>query len=114
MAAQTQTSYAALNDRELASALGRNDAGAVRFVTQANNQRLFRAAWSILRNKQEAEDAVQDAYVRAFGAITRFNGEAALSTWLTRIVINEALARKRSAQRRAALLSANSSVAVLE
>ena len=113
MGAQPQVSYATLSDRELAAALGGKDAGAVRFVTQKNNQRLFRAAWSILRSKPEAEDAVQEAYIRAFAAIGGFDGRASLSTWLTRIVINEALARKRNSERRAALLNAHS-VAVLE
>jgi RNA polymerase sigma-70 factor (ECF subfamily) len=77
-------------------------------VTQRNNQRLFRVAWSILRNRSEAEDVVQETYVRAFAAIGTFNGQSSLSTWLTRIAINEALARKRSSQRRAATLNANS------
>jgi RNA polymerase sigma-70 factor (ECF subfamily) len=104
MGAQALADYGAWSDRDLAAALCRHDAGAVRFVTTRNNQRLFRAAWSILRNKAEAEDAVQDAYIRAFAAAGTFHGDAALSTWLTRIVINEALGRKRTATRRAGFL----------
>src|SRR5262249_2525719 len=91
MAAAVAVSYAALSDREIAALIARNYAGAVRFVTGKNNQRLFRAAWSVLRSRPEAEDAVQDGYIRAFAAIGSFQGEAALSTWLTRIVLNEAL-----------------------
>jgi RNA polymerase sigma-70 factor (ECF subfamily) len=67
-----------------------------------NNRRLFRAAWGILRDEQEAEDAVQDCYLKAFSALSDFRGEAALSTWLTRIAINEALMRRRRKQAQAA------------
>ena len=66
-------------------------------MIKSNNQRLFRAAWSILSNRAEAEEAVQDGYLKAFAAMPRFKGEAALSTWLTRIVVNEALDRRRRA-----------------
>jgi RNA polymerase sigma-70 factor (ECF subfamily) len=113
MAGAAAISYAALSDLEIAGLVARRDAGAVRFVTQKNNQRLFRAAWSVLRSRPEAEDAVQEGYIRAFAAIGGFAGDAALSTWLTRIVLNEALSRRRTTERRAALLDANS-VAVLE
>lgn len=73
---------------------------AVRFVTAANNQRLFRAAWSILKDRSEAEDAVQSAYLKAFASIDRFEARSTLSTWLTRIAINEALARLRALEQR--------------
>jgi RNA polymerase sigma-70 factor (ECF subfamily) len=65
-----------------------------------NNQRLFRAAWRILRDRDDAEDAVQTAYLKAFAAIKGFAGRSSLSTWLTRIVINVALAYARSLKRR--------------
>jgi RNA polymerase sigma-70 factor (ECF subfamily) len=73
-------------------------------VTRRNNQRLYRAAWSVLRDRAEAEEAVQDAYLKAFAAMASFAGASSLSTWLTRIVINEALERKRRADRRERLL----------
>jgi RNA polymerase sigma-70 factor (ECF subfamily) len=60
-----------------------------------NNRRLFRAARGIIGTDWEAEEVVQDAYVRAFRALGTFRQEAALSTWLTRIVINEARGRLR-------------------
>jgi RNA polymerase sigma-70 factor (ECF subfamily) len=60
-----------------------------------NNQRLFRAARGIIGTDWEAEEVVQDAYVRAFRALGTFREEAALGTWLTRIVINEAQGRLR-------------------
>ena len=74
---------------------------------------MFRAAWSILKHRAEAEDAVQSAYLRAFAAIDSFEGRSSLSTWLTRIVINEALGRRRAANRRRAQLD-GSSVTVLD
>ncbi len=60
-----------------------------------NNRRLFRAARGIIGTDWEAEEIVQDAYVKAFGALANFREEAALGTWLTRIVINEAQGRLR-------------------
>jgi RNA polymerase sigma-70 factor (ECF subfamily) len=63
------------------------------------NQRLFRVARSIVRDDADAEDALQDAYVQAFRKLADFRGEAELSTWLTRIVINQALMRVRKQTR---------------
>lgn len=94
--------YQGLSDAELAILVAARDEGAVRLVTERNNQRLFRAAWSILKNRADSEDAVQAAYLRAFAAIETFEGRSSLSTWLTRIVINEALGRQRAARRRRA------------
>jgi RNA polymerase sigma-70 factor (ECF subfamily) len=101
---------ASLSDAELAHRIAAGDGAAVRLVTERNNQRLFRAAWSILKNRDEAEDAVQAGYLRAFAAIDRFEGRSALSTWLTRIVINEALGRARAEKRRRARLDGSSVV----
>jgi len=63
------------------------------------NQRLFRVARSILRDDADAEDALQDAYVQAYRKLGDFRGDAELSTWLTRIVINQALMRARKRKR---------------
>jgi RNA polymerase sigma-70 factor (ECF subfamily) len=63
------------------------------------NQRLFRVARSIVRDDADAEDALQDAYVQAYRKLDAFRGEAELSTWLTRIVINQALMRVRKRSR---------------
>jgi RNA polymerase sigma-70 factor, ECF subfamily len=57
------------------------------------NQRLYRVARAVLRDGSEAEDALQEAYLRAFAALNTFRNDAALGTWLTRIVVNEALGR---------------------
>jgi RNA polymerase sigma-70 factor (ECF subfamily) len=63
------------------------------------NQRLFRVARAILKDDADAEDALQDAYVQAYRKLDGFRGEAEISTWLTRIVINQALMRVRSRTR---------------
>ena len=94
------------DDLNLARRCAAGDSSAVRIVTTANNQRLFRAAWSILKDRSEAEDAVQSAYLKAFTSADRFEGRSALSTWLTRITINEALMRARAAKRRRSHLEA--------
>jgi RNA polymerase sigma-70 factor (ECF subfamily) len=59
------------------------------------NERLYRTARSIVRDEHEAEDVMQQAYVNAFTHLRQFNGSAKFSTWLTRIAVNEALARVR-------------------
>jgi RNA polymerase sigma-70 factor (ECF subfamily) len=59
------------------------------------NQRLYRAARAILGNDADAEDAVQQAYVNAYRHLRQFEGRAEFSTWLTRIVVHEALTRRR-------------------
>ena len=101
------------SDLELAAGIARRDAGAVRLVMRRNNQRLFRAAWRILQNREDAEDAVQSGYLKAFAAIKGFAGRSSLSTWLTRIVTNNALAHLRAARRRRSLLE-ESEVPVLD
>lgn len=104
MATQPKLDYDGLPDVELAALVAKRDAGAVRLLTQRNNQRLFRTAWSILKNRDEAEDAVQSTYLKAFASIATFEGRSSLSTWLTRIAINEALGRARAIRRRRANL----------
>jgi RNA polymerase sigma-70 factor, ECF subfamily len=75
-------------------ALAREEA-AVRAIMQSNNRRLYRLARGILRNNSEAEDVVQETYVRAFTHLEQFRGDSSLSTWLSRIAMNEALGRLR-------------------
>src|SRR5690349_23499136 len=75
-------------------ALGRDEI-AVRAIIKANNRRLYRLARGILRNDGEAEDVVQETYVRAFTHLDEFRGDSSLSTWLSRIAMNEALGRLR-------------------
>ena len=102
-----------IDDRALAGRCAACDRDAVRHVVTANNQRLFRTAWSILKDRGEAEEAVQAAYLSAFSHMDDFAGRSSLSTWLTRVVINEALGRLRSKRRRQAHLEAEG-VAMLD
>jgi RNA polymerase sigma-70 factor, ECF subfamily len=84
-----------LSDEQLVSRARQRDEIAVRAITRRYNRRLYRVARSILRNDGEAEDVVQETYVRAFTGIDQFRGEAGFGTWLTRIAMNEALGRLR-------------------
>lgn len=85
----------ALGDADLATHAHQGDGGAFRLIVQRNNRRLFRVARSIVRDDAEAEDVVQETYVRAAANLASFRGESRLSTWLTRIAVNEALGRLR-------------------
>jgi len=71
------------------------DPAAIRSLIRANNRRLFRIARSVVGDDGEAEDVLQEAYLRAFRGLESFRGESAFGTWLGRIVINEALGRVR-------------------
>jgi RNA polymerase sigma-70 factor (ECF subfamily) len=94
-----QTALKQEDETALIARVLRRDPEALAAFMRLHNRRLFRAAWGILRDEQEAEDAVQEAYLKAVAGLARFRGEAALSTWLTRIVINEALMRRRKPKR---------------
>jgi len=90
-----QTAPAVTDDAELVRRALTRDGGAFRAIMQRHNRRLYRIARGILRNNADAEDAVQDAYVSAFTNLGSYRGESALATWLSRIVMNEALGRLR-------------------
>ena len=85
----------ALADGDLVALARRGEPAAFGEIMRRHNRRLFRAARSVLRDDAEAEDAVQEAYLRAFRGLDGFRGEAGFSTWLTRIALNEALGRLR-------------------
>ncbi|MGN6820725.1 MAG: RNA polymerase sigma factor [Sphingomonas sp.] len=72
------------------------DHDAFRAIMTRGNQQLFRVARSIVRDEAEAEDVLQESYLRAFRAIAGFRGDADVMTWLTRIVVNEARGRLRA------------------
>jgi RNA polymerase sigma-70 factor (ECF subfamily) len=84
-----------LDDEQLVERARARDEAAVRAITQRYNRRLFRVARSILRDDAEAEDVVQETYVRAITGLEHFRGDAAFGTWITRIAMNEALGRLR-------------------
>ena len=84
-----------LSDEEIVRRIVAGDRSAFAALMQRHNRTLFRAARGILRDDAEAEDAVQDAYLAAFRSMATFQASAKLSTWLVRIVVNEALGRLR-------------------
>jgi RNA polymerase sigma-70 factor (ECF subfamily) len=95
----------ALDDIGLVNMARQKVDGAFRAIMQRHNRRLYRIARAVVRNDSEAEDVVQEAYVRAFTNLTEFRGEASLATWLSRIVLNEALGRIRKHRQAADLAS---------
>jgi RNA polymerase sigma-70 factor (ECF subfamily) len=88
------------SDNELATRAADGDTRAFETIMRRHNRMLFRAARSILTSDAETEDAVQEGYLSAWKALASFRADARLSTWLVRIVLNEALGRvrRRSAQ----------------
>jgi len=80
---------------ELVARAAHGDEAAFEAIMRRHNRLLFRTARSILKSDSEAEDALQEAYLRAWRALDGFRSDARLSTWLVRIVANEALGRRR-------------------
>ncbi|TFZ07604.1 RNA polymerase sigma factor [Ramlibacter humi] len=91
---------AAGGDEAIAAGVRAGDAAAFERLMRQYNRRLFRTARALLRDDAEAEDTLQEAYLHAFRAMHSFRGEASLATWLTRIVVNEAMSRLRRQARR--------------
>jgi RNA polymerase sigma-70 factor (ECF subfamily) len=85
----------ALSDEDVVARVLAGDVASFEIIMRRHNQRLYRIGRAILRNDAEAEDLMQDAYVRAYEHLAQFAGRAKFSTWLSRIAVNEALARKR-------------------
>ena len=83
------------SDVDLAARAANGDEQAFEAIMRRHNRLLFRTARSILKNDAETEDALQEAYLRAWRALAGFRADAKLSTWLVRIVINESLGRLR-------------------
>lgn len=85
-------------DAQLAARAAAGEDSAFETIMRRHNRLLFRTARSILHSDAEAEDALQEAYLRAWRALDSFRADARLSTWLVRIVINESLGRLRRGQ----------------
>jgi len=99
------TSLDEADDSELAHSIGQGDHSAFEHLMRRHNGKLFRVARAILRDDAEAEDALQEAYLDAYRHIKDFRGDARLSTWLTRIVVNHALMRRRKQVRDRSVLA---------
>jgi RNA polymerase sigma-70 factor (ECF subfamily) len=103
---------AELSDPQLARRIAGGDNAAFEVLMRRHNRALFRTARAILRDDAEAEDAVQEGYLQAYRALSTFRGESKLSTWLVRIVANEALMRLRKRTRRSEIVPLHSSATV--
>src|SRR3954470_13364930 len=88
-----------LSDEEVVAGIRAGDTPLYEVLMRRYNQRLFRIARAVLRDNDEAEDVVQDAYVRAYASLHQFAGKAKFSTWLAKIALYEALARSRKRKR---------------
>lgn len=83
------------SDSELLRLAREGNATAFRTLVRRHDRYLYRIARSVLLDNQEAEDVVQETFIRAFKGLVDFRGRASLATWLTRITLNEALQRRR-------------------
>lgn len=86
-------------DEEIVDQVRNGTTALYELIVRRYNQRLYRVARAILRDDAEAEDVMQEAYVRAFQHLNQFEGRAPFASWLTRIAVHEALARLRSRQK---------------
>ena len=103
MATQVAAVGIQLNENKLIRAGQRGDQQAVETLFRRYQRPLFQTALRVLGNTEDAEDALQDGLLSAYRNLKRFEGRSQFSTWLTRIVINAALMRRRSAKARPAL-----------
>jgi RNA polymerase sigma-70 factor, ECF subfamily len=85
----------ALDETELVQLARQGEAAAFRAIMQRSNRRLYRIARAVMNDDSEAEDVVQESYVRGLTALASFRGDSSLTTWLSRIVLNEAMGRLR-------------------
>jgi RNA polymerase sigma-70 factor (ECF subfamily) len=99
-----KTSNSAARDMALVERIGTGDHAAFESLMRTHNGKLFRIARAILKDDGDAEDALQDAYLEAYRHLDEFRGGSELSTWLTRIVVNQALMRLRKEKRRSSIV----------
>ena len=92
------------DDSALVQRILRHEHAAFEILMRRYNAKLYRVARSILKNDADVEDVLQEAYLAAYRGLDRFQGAAQLSTWLTRIVINQALGRLRASKRDAVVV----------
>jgi RNA polymerase sigma-70 factor (ECF subfamily) len=96
---RTQNNDQQLSDEQVVERVLAGDSALFEVIMRRYNQRLYRAARAITRSDSEAEDVLQDAYVRAFQHLAQYRGQAAFGAWLTRIAVNEAIGRLRQSKR---------------
>ena len=105
-----ETAHKGLSDADIARRVASGDEDAFHLLMRRHNQTFYRTARSILKDDAEAEDAVQESWLLAYRAMCTFRGDAKLSTWLTRIVVNEAIGRSRSRNRTAEIIRLDSDI----
>src|SRR5690349_19243836 len=86
---------AAITDHEAVRRVVDGDTAFFEILMRRHNQRIYRAVRAVLGSEDEVEDVMQQAYLNAYQHLRQFAGDAQFSTWLTRIAVNEALARRR-------------------
>ena len=91
--------YCTIPDDNVVMLVRRGETGLYELLMRRYNQRLFRVICSVVTNDSEAEDVLQEAWVRAYEHLSQFEGRASFSTWVTRIAFHEALARSRKSRR---------------
>ena len=89
----TLAQVSTLSDEDVVRRVLEGETALYEIIMRRHNQRLYRVARSIVRDPDEAEDVIQEAYVNAYAHLRQFAGEAKFATWLTRIAVHEALAR---------------------
>lgn len=102
MRAQTavQAPETSQTDEQVVARVIAGDVASFEILMRRHNTRLYRIGRAILKNDADAEDLMQETYIRAYRNLSRFEGRSKFSTWLSRIAVNEAIARKRSTERR--------------
>src|SRR5450759_3636082 len=94
-----RASWDAIPDDEVVQRVRAGDTALYEILMRRHNLRVYRVARTILRNDADAEDVMQETYVRAYQHLDQFAGKAKFSTWLTKIAVHEALARQRRGNR---------------
>jgi len=99
MAVKDLSHEAGISDEEIVRRVSGGETYLFEIIMRRYNQRLFRVVRAILRDENETEEVMQEAYVRAYEHLAQFEGRSKFSTWLTKIAVYEAYARKRSRER---------------
>jgi RNA polymerase sigma-70 factor, ECF subfamily len=94
-AAELLDRWTALTDEQVAARVLGGETALFEVLMRRHNERIYRAVRAVLRGDLDAEDVMQQAYLNAYVHLAQFDGRAAFATWLTRIAVNEAIARSR-------------------
>ena len=97
-AAAALKAASSLSDGEIAERVVGGDRACFEILMRRHNQRIYRAVRSVLRDERDVEDVMQQAYVNAFVHLRQFERRSQFSTWMTRIALNEAFARRKKSQ----------------